>query len=495
MKKNFMLIVTTVFALLFAVPMTTEAAENGKWVKSENGWMYEVEEGSYYVDGFCMIDDVTYYFDSNGIMATEWQLIDECWYYFGTDGAMATDWKLIAGVWYYFDEYSGYMYSDGIWEIDGEMYIIEKSGACVVTAGWLKRYEDWYYINAGGAIATDWTVIAGGWYYFDKYSGYMYSDGWKEIEGKNWLFDENGAWKHANGWNWAMDGWFYLEDWNTPATGFKEIDGAYYWFEQDAEFYNYGQMFQGGSKHIDGATYLFANNGARIKGWYNYSDAYSTYPYWVYCNEDGTGYTGWVASGGDWYYIVEGYMETGWFTDDATGKQYYIGRDGKLVYGWYYEEYKDDTGCFDYTWHYTDPATGEVYDGWLNDGGKWYYIEGGVMCYADVIHDYKKHPQSDDYDYDKDGSLNYEEYSAYQAAYEAWEKTAYILGTDGVLVSGGWYTFSSTYGTSWYYANANGTAYDGWLNYGGAWYYIDLGYMVTNQYVDGYWVGADGIRR
>ena len=36
MKKNFMLIVTTVFALLFAVPMTTEAAENGKWVKSES---------------------------------------------------------------------------------------------------------------------------------------------------------------------------------------------------------------------------------------------------------------------------------------------------------------------------------------------------------------------------------------------------------------------------------------------------------------------------
>ncbi len=35
-----------------------------------------------------------------------------------------------------------------------------------------------------------------------------------------------------------------------------------------------------------------------------------------------------------------------------------------------------------------------------------------------------------------------------------------------------------------------------WLKIDGYWYYFNAsGYMVTNQYVDGYWIGADGICR
>ena len=33
-----------------------------------------------------------------------------------------------------------------------------------------------------------------------------------------------------------------------------------------------------------------------------------------------------------------------------------------------------------------------------------------------------------------------------------------------------------------------------WQKIDGNWYYFNAqGYMVTNQYVDGYWIGADGI--
>ncbi len=35
---------------------------------------------------------------------------------------------------------------------------------------------------------------------------------------------------------------------------------------------------------------------------------------------------------------------------------------------------------------------------------------------------------------------------------------------------------------------------DTWQKIDGVWYYFDAsGYMVTNQYIDGYWLGADGV--
>ena len=493
MRKNFMLIAMLVATFVFTAPMTAKAEEvGGKWHNSDNGLKYE-ENGSYYKDGFYVIDEKTYYFDADGYMATEWKQIDENWYYFGADGVMATDWKLINGVWYYLEPDSGVMYSNGLLCINEELFIFEKSGACVTTPGWHKRYGDWYYLTGNGALTIGWEVIAGKYYCFSG-AGWMYANGWNEVEGKNWLFDENGVWKGATGWNWANNSWYYLFDWHTCAEGWELINGDYYWFENDEDFYDYGQMHWGGSREIEGQTYFFKNNGARVSGWHNYADAYDKYPSWIYCNTDGTPYSGWVASNGSWYYIYEGYMNTGRLTDD-TGKEYYLGRDGRLVYGWYYAEYKDDTGYYEGQWYYTDPKTGEIYDGWLNDGGKWYYISSGMMCYAEIVHDYKNQPQWEDFDYNKDGIFDEEEYWTYEAVYEAWSKKAWILGTDGVIVSGGWYTFTSTYGTTWYYANADGTVYDGWLNYGGAWYYIEMGEMVTNQYMDGRWIGADGVWR
>ena len=35
-----------------------------------------------------------------------------------------------------------------------------------------------------------------------------------------------------------------------------------------------------------------------------------------------------------------------------------------------------------------------------------------------------------------------------------------------------------------------------WLKVDGCWYYFNSnGYMVTNRYIDGYWIGADGVCR
>ena len=121
------------------------------------------------------------------------------------------------------------------------------------------------------------------------------------------------------------------------------------------------------------------------------------------------------------------------------------------------------------------------------------------VCYTE------KSPEYPDqwYYMGEDGKFSVEENLAYQAAVDVYNKTyyekydkrmnsRYVFGDDGAMVTG-WYAYKSTYGTTWCYADATGKAYDGWLEYAGKWYHIENGYMQTNQYVDGCWIGADGV--
>ena len=47
----------------------------------------------------------------------------------------------------------------------------------------------------------------------------------------------------------------------------------------------------------------------------------------------------------------------------------------------------------------------------------------------------------------------------------------YRFKKDGKLIIG-WYQ-TGIYLDDWYYTNADGSAYSGWLPYGGSWYYFD----------------------
>lgn len=91
-----------------------------------------------------------------------------------------------------------------------------------------------------------------------------------------------------------------------------------------------------------------------------------------------------------------------------------------------------------------------------------------------------------------DGNWYYFDASGYMASNE-W-RGGYWLSSNGAWIytaigswnlgSGGWW-FGDT--TGWY-------AYSEWMKIDGNWYYFDAdGYMVTDQYVDGYWLGSDGV--
>lgn len=344
-------------------------------------------------------------------------------------------WQSDATGWWYKNSDSSYLNS-GFYEIteNGNAVTYYFNGSGYLQTGWIQTADGWYYANPSGVIQTGWQAINGNWYFLDP-EGYTDADG-KYIEAGLMCANE----------------WAYLY----PEGNYEA-----------------------------GKWYFFKPGGAMVTGWYNTAGSEDVYGNWMYMNADGTMYDGWLADGGKWYYIDEGRMAASqWIYNQETGKkQHYVGRDGAMVYGWYYTSYEDATGYTSNTWRYTNPADGSYYTGWVADGSKWYYIDTDGIMLRDVRRVIGTLPQPSDYN-------TWEEYNT---AYNAYVKNnTYIFDASGAMVTG-WYASKDTYGTTWYYAGADGRAYDGWLAQGTRWYYISNGVMVTNTAVKGgYVIGMDG---
>ena len=153
---------------------------------------------------------------------------------------------------------------------------------------------------------------------------------------------------------------------------------------------------------------------------------------------------------------------------ESVGNIYrYRGKDGKIVTGWqqidgswyYFKENGDmATGvaeingakyCFD--------EDGVMLTGWQQIAGKWY-------CFGD------------------DGAA--------KSGSQSIDGKQYYFGDDGAMLIG-WQQIDG----KWYYILDSGELSTGWKEIDGKWYYFaSNGEMKTDQYIDGYYVGADGVR-
>ena len=129
---------------------------------------------------------------------------------------------------------------------------------------------------------------------------------------------------------------------------------------------------------------------------------------------------------------------------DADGKQTY---DGTLTWK------SDATG-----WWVEDSAGWYPTDQWQKIDGIWYYFTpSGYMASGEYYGGYW---------FNGDGS---------------WDETYYLTWKEDAT---GWWVEDKS---GWWPSSS-------WLKIDGYWYYfLGSGYMATNQYVDGYWVGADGV--
>lgn len=79
-----------------------EASQTG-WIKTEYGWWYRHEDGSYTANGWEQIDGKWYWFNESGYAyRSQWVMDKGKWYYLGDDCAMVTGLQVIGGKLYYF---------------------------------------------------------------------------------------------------------------------------------------------------------------------------------------------------------------------------------------------------------------------------------------------------------------------------------------------------------------------------------------------------------
>ena len=86
-KKIWVLFAIILFMGITVFPKSVFADE-GHWVKSENRWWYQNDDGTYPALDWLTDNGKKYYFDEEGWMVTGWQKIGGEWYYLASSGAM-----------------------------------------------------------------------------------------------------------------------------------------------------------------------------------------------------------------------------------------------------------------------------------------------------------------------------------------------------------------------------------------------------------------------
>ena len=252
-----------------------------------------------FITGWKQYAGAWYFFDENGLSQNGWkQLADSKWYYF-ENNAMATGKKIIdfngKVFCYYFCENGqdpqGYRIGEMLNNITykGNTYA---AGGYLMSTGWqeltINGITSWYYFNNDYTIQTGWKAIDGEWFYFSEEPETL-----GQMQTGEQVLEFNGI----------IAKYFFCEQGGTP------------------EGYIKGQMLRGIT--YNGYTYG-AGGRANIVGWQYIKSR------WYYFNNDNIAQTGWqlidVENGGKAAYYF-----------DKKGIYAEYDNNGKLVYG----EYKD----------------------------------------------------------------------------------------------------------------------------------------------------------
>jgi len=311
-------------------PITVSA----DWKQNDTGWWYELPDGSYYVNTFAEINEKLYCFDEKGYMYTGWHVRpdsgDMALYYFTPSGALGScqwvgnqwvNWygALERSMWvdsykYYVDENgnwnsmppdntmwkkdaNGWWFDladgtyaiDGFYEIDGNMYVFDEKG--YMRTGWYQdEYDFWYYLGNDGAVRRNQWYDG---YYLDLYGTMAFS---RWLYNQTMYVDRNG--KKSAGWQKDATGW---------------------WFDLGADGYLKNAAYIIGSK-----SYQFDENGYMVTGWYSPDGG----NIWCFYQSDGSGKKN--AWEGNYWLDHNGIMARDQWVD---GGKYYVGSDGAWVPG------------------------------------------------------------------------------------------------------------------------------------------------------------------
>lgn len=392
----------------------TEPVPDG-WFQKNGKWFYGTDGN--YATGIVEIDGESYLFATNGEMKTGWQTVNsirtffdsethspvygfvswiENTYYNAKGQGKLLGMQEIDGSKYIFDDKTGIM-QKGLVRYDNKIYCCDENGKILLGDG-KKTPVDFngtsYLIKDDGTVYLGWQTVNGLRVFFDyetgervngwvKYQGkYFYCD---EIQGKYvgdaiiddlpYRFGEGGAIMTGLQSFEGLGTSYFYED-GTRAYGFKEIDGAVYFFGETG-YMETGWQTIGKAKYyfakdgkmatglytVDGNVYYFAKDGQMQKGLLTIGK------YLYYFDTDGTMYKGWkTVSDKTYYFGSDGKNITGWFEDG--GEKYYLGKDGAM--------YKGFANVDEKTYYFG--SDGKMRKGWQTiEKNKYYFGSDGVM--------------------------------------------------------------------------------------------------------------------
>lgn len=427
-------------------------------------------------------------------------------------------------------------------------YLVNKDGEII--KGWFDAdtntndtVTDWYYAKEDGtAVENQWiSTSAGRWYFVGKNGQVLtsadiktaadgtpanYADTAKvtlkksataptgsfaiiyDIDAKkSYVVDENGLW--MNGWQFINKEWYYFTT-NGVESGWAKIGTKWSYIKNFKILTNCIDKCDTASDY-----YAFDTDGYMITGFGQVmvpadlsSPTASLQLSYVYANEKGILQSGYQPIGDDDYFFgtdatdYKFAAEKGLHTavkdldGDTVADDIMTDRYGKVIADWWIKlEGTDD-------WYYVNDKKVVVKNAWVAYGknAKCYMTSTGKMVSGGV------------YKVDSDGKITETLTVAdkFEKA-DVWNSGKYYTGIDltnrlnnSVVINEagaaatkyGWVVLTrdaDTNEVTWGFANANGTAYHGWVYDKGCWYFIEAGKMLYNAIVDGCYLDNNGV--
>ena len=436
-----------------------EAAKNG--LVLENGHLINYSNGiEATISGWRDFEGSWYWF-ANSSKATEskWVKTDGKQYRLGADGKMIT----------------------GNFSVGSALYHATSSGAIVTGNKWVKADGKWWFPNKNGSLRAGWVSSGGSWYWLNRDSGAMQTGWIKDDNGKWWFADGSGALASARWVQGAGGSWYRVDSNGAMATGWRQVSGKWYWMDSAQD----GKMAANKLVDDNGAFYWCNSSGAMIRNdWCKDST-------WHWASGSGTMSSGWLKTGGSWYWLdpsdPKHPMLTGLQTID--GSDYFFKNSGAMASTCWVKVDAAGNARFASSSGALGNITRDA-DGTLKNNGVlcsgWVNLGSGMKTYADP----KTHKAKTGWI--KGGSVYYYINPSSGVMATGWQKingTWYLLGYNGKMLTG-WQKVSGT----WYYMNGSGAMQTGWLKQGGTWYWLSgSGAMATGwQKIGGTWYYFDG---
>ena len=228
-----------------------------------------------------------------------------------------------------------------------------------MAAGWCVDGGVWRYAAPSGALVSGWNVVNGSWYWFDGET-YAMREGWLNDGGSWYWLADGGDGRMATGWQMVNGAWYYLGSSGAMQTGWLN-DGAWYYLDPEAG----GAMATGVKPSRAPRTSSMGRaRWPRAGAWTAASGA--TPPFGRAHRPAGN-----VVNGSWYWFDGETYaMREGWLNDGGSWYWLADGGDGRMATGW------QQIGG---SWYWLSDS-GAMATGWCQIDGVYYFFNGsGAM--------------------------------------------------------------------------------------------------------------------